>query len=97
MITTFTVRMWDGCNVEPGKSSVPLASRVETESSGKKDQLNSSTSRVMQPCLTHRKFSHKVTLKLGAVNIGSLLCRLSISETASASLSGGDPRKWESK
>ena len=83
MITTFTVHMWEGCNVEPGRLSVPLASRVETASNGKKDQLNNSTSRVMQPCLTHRKFSHELTLKLGAVNIGSLLCRLSISETAS--------------
>ena len=83
MITTFTVRMWDGCNVEPEKSSVPRASRVETAGNGKKDQLNNSTSRVMQSCLTRRSFSYELTLKLGAVNIGSLLCRLSISETAS--------------
>ena len=25
MITTLTVRMWDECNVEPEKSSVPLS------------------------------------------------------------------------
>ena len=87
----------DGYDIDPAERVFTINRRNRER--WKRDLLNNNTSRVMSRSLTGDvgspiQFVLK-HLKLAVVNTGRLLCRLRVSISYTALLSGRDPRKWK--